>query len=439
MAAKTRTHVSREFVRQLYQGIDKFEQKTRMLGLLHAIQEEREIGRLHTYYPGQRTELDYSKYAVWLYPNARWNEPLMYYTGVGLDHTATVFKGLTITTDPSGRDAVRLYRNCVLPKSLWLPPSLHGLAQHWDVYGLEVMVVIDNATDLTTNAITLMFMVNGVIVLRMPPRRGDLKGTVERNQGTLETTYISCLPGYVARKYAGLDPRYKKIRERAKAKANLTVADYEAKLVEAISEHNHGRHPDLAKSRIEVWRAGQEQAPLVLPTGNLHLRTTFALTYEVTLSREGVIAEGLQFNSTALHDVYLHYSGKVHVKLNPDDVRAVLVLVPQIDQPIEAFLTTFDIDFPMSLELLRVLLARLGAQYAGNDAWKTDLGFHVLDELQRLQSGPMSPTPGKTKRSDAQAATHAAAAPRVTPEQTQAKSTVDLSDILKGSKINGDA
>lgn len=132
-----------------------------------------------------------------------------------------------------------------------------------------------------------MFFANGVIVLRMPPRRGDLKGTVERNQGTFESQYIATLAGYVARTYTGLDPRYKKMRDRAKSKANLTVADYEAKLVEGVLEHNHAPHPDLRKPRISVWRDGQEQAPLVLPTGNLQLRTTFALTYEVKLTREG--------------------------------------------------------------------------------------------------------------------------------------------------------
>ncbi len=436
MAAKKAFLFSYEFVRQLHLGDDKFDEKVRLLGKLHAIQDERQIGRLHTYYPGQRTELDYTKYGVWLFPNEKWNEPLFYYTGTGIDHTSKVIKGFTITVDPSARDAVRLYRNCVLPKSLWLPQSLRHYAQHWDVFGTEVYVVVDNATDLTANAIILMFMINGVIVLRMPPRRGDLKGGVERNQQTIETRVVSRLQGYVSNKYTGLDPRHKKIRDRAKAKANMTVADYQAKLVEGIHEHNHDPHPDFKKPRIQVWRDGQEQAPLVLPTGRLQLRTTFALTYEATLTREGVQAETLMFNSPELHAVYrVHTGKKVHVKLDPDDVRSVLVFVPQLDEPIEAFLTTFDLDFPISLELIRVLLKRLEARHTGNEVWKEDIGFHFLDELQRVQSGPMTPTPGKTTRSDAQAATHAVALPTVTPQQVHTSTNVSLSDLLKGSKI----
>ncbi|WP_324781131.1 Mu transposase C-terminal domain-containing protein [Thiobacillus sedimenti] len=436
VTTKTPVQVSYEFVRQNLQGVDKFEQKLRLLGALHAIQDERQIGRLHTYYPGQRTELDYTKYGVWLFPNENWNEPLFYYTGTGIDHASKAIKGFTITVDPSARDAVRLYRNCVLPKALWLPPSLHHHAQGWDVFGIEVYVAVDNATDLTANAIILMFFINGVIVLRMPPRRGDLKGTVERTQQTIETRVVSSMPGYVSKKYTGLDPRYKKIRDRAKAKANMTVADFQARLVEGIQEHNHARHPDFKKPRIQVWRDGQEQAPLVLPTGRLQLRTTFALTYEATLTREGVQAETLMFNSPELHAVYrVHTGEKVHVKVDPDDVRSVLVFVPQLNEPVEAFLSTFDLDFPMSLELIRVVLKRLEERYTGNEVWREEIGFHLLDELQRVQSGPMTRTPGKTKRSDAQAATHAVALPTVTPQQVHTSTNVSLSDLLKGSKI----
>jgi len=436
--AETKPHeVSGEFVRTCLKGVNKFDHTARLLGKLYAIQSEREIGRLHTHYPGQRTELDYTKYGIWLFPTDRWNEPVFYNTGIGIDHMSRVIKGCTITIDPSARDAVRLYRNCVLPKSLWLPESMRHHTHNWDVFGIEDIVAIDNATDLTANAAMLMFMIVGAILLRMPPARGDLKGAVERTQGSLETMFISNMPGYVAKKFIGLDPRYKRMRDRAKAKAQYTVAEFQAKYVESILEFNHMPHPDLRKSRIQVWRDGQELAPIVMPTGRLQIRTIFSLTYEVTLSREGVEVERMKFNSPELHNIYLGYSGIVHVKLDPDDIRTVLVFVPQFDAPVEAFLNTFDIDFPMSLELLRILLSRLEARYGENDAWKIDPGFHVLDELHRVQTGPHTPTLGKTTRSDAQAAMHAEASPAISPQQLTTKAGFSLSSLLKGSKING--
>jgi hypothetical protein len=434
MATKKLSTISLEFVRQEHSSLNKFDQKMRMLGYLYATQSEREIGKLHTYYAGFRTELDYTKYGVFLFPNEGWNEPIFYFTGIGIDHTATVIKGHTITTAPAARDAVRLYRNCVLPKSIWLPESLRHYAHHWDVFGYEVIVAMDNAPDLIANGVMLMILLSGAVPLRMPPGRGDLKGTVERTQETLEDSFISHLPGYVARTYAGLDPRYKKIRDRAKAKANMTVAQYDAKYVESILEFNHKAHPRLKKSRIQVWRDGQELAPLVLPTGRLQIRTTFALTYNPTLTREGVEVDSLKFNSDQLHHHYLTYTGKVIVKLNPDDVRAVLVFLPHVNEPIEAFLTTFDIDFPVTLELLKLVLARWAERHGGSDAWQEDIGSAFLDELHLLQSGPHTPTPGKTTRSDAQAAMHAAAAPTAKPAR-EPTSKPSLESLLKNSKI----
>lgn len=118
---------------------------------------------------------------------------------------------------------------------------------------------------------------------------------------------------------------------------------------------------------------------------------------------------------------------------NPDDISSVLVFVPQFDVPVEAHLTTFDLPFRMTLELLKVLLARLAARYSNDEAWKEDLGFAVLDELQRVQSGCLERTPGKTMRADAQAATHAAAAAPALPTPKPAEGR-SLSELLRGRK-----
>lgn len=432
--------ISYEFIRQLSKDIDKFEVQSRILGKLHATQSIREIGRLHTYYPGERSEYDYTKYALWLYPNENWPEPILYYTGFGIDHESTVIKGYTCTVDPSARDVVRLVRNCVLPPLLWLPEHLRSQAQHWDVFGIERISAIDNGMELVANSAALMFFMLGAILLRMPPRRGDMKGTVERTQSSAEWQFIRPLPGYVpkewlgSKKLGGFDPRYKRARERAKAQANLTVADYEKKLLDGVLAYNHAKHPRLRKPRIDVWRDGQELAPLVLPTGDQQIRSIFALTYEVTLTREGVEVETLKFNSHDLHMAYRTYSGKVHVKLNPDDISRVLVFLPRVDDPIEAFWTTFDLRQPITLELLRTILARLEALHGTDESWKEDIGFAVLGELQRLQTGPVTRTPGKTARSDAQAATHAAAAAPALPTPEPPTEGLSLFELLRGRK-----
>ncbi|MCV2361813.1 hypothetical protein LNV08_22920, partial [Paucibacter sp. TC2R-5] len=230
--SETKLTISEELTRGWMKLIDKFKKKAAALGKLYATQDVREIGRHHTYYSGQRTELDYSKYVIYLYPTHSWKVPLVYSVGLGCDHNAGVIKGFTVTTTPKSIDTIRLYRRCVLPKSIWLPTKLCHLAQRWDVFGLEEIVAVDNGMDLISNCMAIVFMFCGVIVLRMPPKRGDLKGTIERTQQTIETRYISSLAGYVSPEHAGLNEKFSKVRQRAMRDAKYTVADFEEKLAE---------------------------------------------------------------------------------------------------------------------------------------------------------------------------------------------------------------
>jgi putative transposase len=424
------------FVRNVLQRVDKLKAHEQLLGLMYAKQLIRAIKRLHSNFAGFRTELDHTKYAEFLYPSEDWNEPLMYYNGFGIDDHSSVIKGFTYTTAPSTRDVVRLYRNCVLPKSMWLRESLRHFAADWDAYGLEVIVAIDKGPDFVSYSTSLMFLANGSIILRMPSGMGDMKGSSERTHQTMEQTHVSKGAGYVPREYTGIDPRYKRIRERAKAKANRTVAEREAEMVAAICDHNGLPHPTLRKPRIRVFRDSQEAMPLMLPTGLLQLRTTFALTFTAKLLREGVEVDGLKFNSEELGEVFRTYSGDVVIKMDPDDVRQVLVFVPRLDRPVLADLTTFNIPFQMSLELLKTLLQRLASRgNDGDESWILDPDAALLSELEGLR-GSSERTPGRTARSDAQAATHAVQTPVPAAPPAPRSEAPSLESMLGGSRID---
>lgn len=419
--------------------VHKFELKLRQLGRLHAVQDVRALERLHTWYPGQRAELDFTKYGVFLYPNANWNHPVLYQDGMGVDHASTVVGSFLTSASPSAAEVVRLYRRFVMPKGSWLPPSLRQTAQRWDVFGVPMLVALDNGADFMSNVSLLMYMLTGTILLRVPPRRGDLKGLVERTQGTFETRFISGLKGYVPRKHVGLNPRYTKQRERAKAAANMTVAEYEAKLVQNILEFNHEPHPRLKRRRMDVYRTGLELAPPLLLTGSLQQRATFALTYEAQLTREGVQVENLMFNSEALHEAYLTHTGKVIVKLDPDDVRSVLVFLPKQTSsvPVVADLTTFSYkDGPVSLELYRLTRRSHEAEmqargnFAGNG-----LPYMFEQELGRVQSFSTPSVPTTTARKETQAAVHAAALPQVLDIRNNRSEGQSLSDLLGASRL----
>ena len=431
--------VSSELIRQLLRETDKFETKFRQLGFLHATQDVRAIGRLHTHYPGQRAELDFTKYGIFLYPTENWNKPVLYYDGMAVDHASSVVGSFVTTASPSAADVIRLYRRHVTPKRLWLPSHLQRYSQDWDVFGIPMLIALDNGPDFVAYASMSVYMLTGTIVLRVPPRRGDFKGQIERTQGTFETKFISHLPGYVPRRYVGLNPKYTKHRERAMAAATMTVAEFEAKMVQNILEFNHEPHPRLRRRRIDVYRSGLELAPPLLLTGQMQQRVTFALTYEATLTREGVQVENMKFNSDALHEAYLTYSGRVIVKLDPDDVRAVLVLLPKhgLSDPIEAFLTTFSYrEGPVSLELYRMTMRSHEADALARGVVGGEvLPFVFERQLEKIQSftGPSVPT--TTPRKETQAAVHAGALPAVQVAQNEGSATKSLADLLGESRL----
>lgn len=433
---------SEELVRQLLAGVDKHDLKLKQLGILQASQNVRAIKRLHTWYPGQRAEFDFTKYGVFLFPNKNWSTPVLYHSGMGVDHASGAVGSFVTTGSPSARDVVRLYRRYVMPKGTWLPPSARLIAQKWDMFGVPLLVTMDNGPDFVSQAATLMFLLTGTIVLRVPPRRGDLKGTVERTQGTFETRFISHMPGYVPRKAAGLNNRHTKYRQRAMAAANMTVAEFEEKFLGHILEFNDELHPRLQKQRIGVYRTGLELAPPLLLTGRLQQRATFALTYEVELTREGVEVENMHFNSTALHEVYRTYSGKVIVKLDPDDVRSVLVFVPKQAQsePIEAVLTTFSFaDAPVSLELYQ-----LTRQTHAVDAKKAmanaaqSVPYVFEQELGTIQTFTGPSVPSTTLSREMQVAVQAAALPQVRDLKANRVDGQSLSDLLGSSRLTDD-
>ena len=427
--------VSYEFIREHYKTLDKFEQLKSLVGFRYAEQSIRAIRRLHTFYSNQRGELDNTKYGIYLYPNSNYSNPLFFYTCLGADHTSGVIKGESVTIAPSSASTIRLYKSCVMPKALVLPDGLRHYAHDWDVAGTDTLVAVDNGPEMRSRHVGLMFLMLWVILLFMPPKRGDMKGSIERLFQTLEGKFMSTLPGYVnAKGIRATDPRSERIRARAMANANMTVAEYRKKLIPIILEYNQSKHPRFNRPRIEVYREAQSLVPLVLPTGRRQLQAIFSLTYTPKLTREGVEVERLKYQSDELSMLYRVYSGKVHVKLDPDDIRTVLVFAPKVRDPIEAHLTTLDIDdFSVTLELARTISSRIPISVP-----REEFGFHFLHELQTLQSGKTILKSGETWQHLAQAAAHAADVPTVEYPSENTESTTELNSLLEGTDLPDD-
>lgn len=428
---------SKEFIRKIINTEDKFLRVSRSLGYRVAVQTHREIGKLHTFYPGQRTEYDHTKYALFLFPNAHWLVPLLFFIGIAVDHFSTAIRGVIVSTAPSSKDTIRLVRNSILPPAMWLPDSLQDIANDWDIFGLEETSAVDNGADLVSHMTSLVFHLLGTLIFRMPVARGDLKGTVERTLYSLETQFIAMYPGYVPSNIVLYSDKYKRLRLRAMKSAKLTVAEFLDRLCRDIVKYNHMPHPTLGKPRIQIWRENQDFSPPILPTGSVQLRTIFALTYESKLTREGVTVDKRKYNSPELNLVYRTNTAKVHVKVDPNDIRSVLVFVPTYDDPFEAHLTTHFLPFPVSMELFQLALKRAKDPLGITEDADVPVDF-VLDEVRNLQTGKPEPTQGVTTMTDAKAAVHAATTRPVPEKRPRSEGTPSIDDLLSGTDIDGE-
>ncbi|MDT3680539.1 MAG: Mu transposase C-terminal domain-containing protein [Burkholderiaceae bacterium] len=427
--------LSLETLRRFTKRIDKRAIREAIVGALTASVDFRTLRRLHTSRPGERGEYDYTHPSLCLFPNEEWSEPLTHHLGLGVDHMSGVVKGYSSTTAPCGADLIRLYRRCVLPKLLWLPDNLLYLADDWDVFGLDDLVAIDNGPEFVAEQSTHCFIYYGTVVLRMPPKRGEFKGTVERTHRTFEDQFIRTLRGWIPN-LPVTSHEYKRALEKAKREATLTVREFEEKLAKYTRDFNHAPHPRFkSKSRISVWREAQEDFPVLLPTGDVELRSVFALTYISKLGRHGVIANGITFNSDELNYAWRHYQGDVTIKLDPDDIRRVLVFVPEYLNPIEAEVTTFEApDFPVSLELYKSEERRQDAGSSWQQPTDGRIGFDPAAAVMRTK-GPRSPTSHTTLRTDARVAEQSSRIAE-THEVSHRKNTTALDRLLSDGKLS---
>ena len=417
----------------------KFDLTLEALGMRFAIQHARDIKRLFTFYPGERGELDYTKYGVFLFPNRTWTEPLFFQVGIGIDHASGVIKGFTITAQPTAISGIRLYKNCVLPPRLWLSPELvEKYGDEFDVCGFDRLVAIDNARDLQSNATTLMFLIMGVIILCIPPKRGDLKGKVERTIGSLETMFFEALKGYVPNLYRFTDARRRELQDRARADATLTVEEFEELLLLAVLAFNRQYHPDLKKPRMQVYREGLEFAPMILPVGRTQIDTIFAMTYTAPVTREGVQAETWHYSSPELHEFCRVGGPKVQVCVPVDDVRTAIVYHPELVEPLLVPMTTHRFSEPTPMELAMIVLGKTDdASYRvapdGEGESSMDRYFERMAEVQK--------SPSRVKGAKAHTATtgaaQAARVPPVVPPKPRPVNDDELDSLFGGPDGNG--
>lgn len=419
---------SYSFTRMSRGEMPKFELTALDLGIRFAIQDERQKERLHTQYPNHRLEMDYSKFRMCARPSKASTEPMIYNTGIGIDHCSGIITGLTVTPVPTSVSTIRLYKSCVLPPTLWLPPSLsERYADDFDSAGIPRVIAIDNGKDFTSDATADVLCAHGSVLLQMPPARGDLKGKVERTLQTLESKYISNYDGYFDNKHPFTDRRHQKKRKEAFLNASMTVDEYFEKLLLACIDFNYCDHPDLKLPRMQVYREGLRFAPPILLAGRSQIDSTFALTFEVTVSSQGVLANNWQYQSDELKAFNRVVGLKGILKIPVDDVRWAYLYLRELTSPIRVKLETHFFRDPTPYELAVAVVGNR-AEIAAPDSATADDYQHRHFSLQTTNK----PLRGVKKHVEKAARGQAAAQPPVDPPRPAKRSADDIRQMFRG-------
>jgi len=170
----------------------------------------------------------------------------------------------------------------------------------------------------------------------------------------------------------------------------------------------------------------------MLLTGKNQRKIAFSMAYRAKLTREGVQVENLKFNSSELHDAYRIYTGDVLVKMDPDDIRSVWVLIPQHSEPIEARLTTFEYPYPVTLEVHQAMrsLNKTQADFANTS--EEDYPYSFGENLSVLQNATQTSKQGTVVHKQIQAVSHASIMPTM---QANDSPELDLAAMLAGTKL----
>jgi putative transposase len=212
---------------------------------------------------------------------------------------------------PSAAVTCLALRHAIQPKQYG---SLYGLSNLWGTYGLPQYLYTDGGKDFTSQHVEQVAASLGIVLcLRRRPSDG---GIVERPFGTINSEFLSTLPGYTTR-------RLKPHRSQVEAEACLTLEELERLLVRYIVD-NYNQKPDARlgdRNRIERWEAGRMAQPKLLEERDLDILL-------MRQERRRVYQGGyLRFANLTYKGEYLagYVGDTVVLRYDPRDITSLLV------------------------------------------------------------------------------------------------------------------
>lgn len=331
--------VSYETLRRLADQLDRWELTKRRWGRHQADRKRRPKGAGPiTSRSLERVEIDHfmSDDPV-LIPHGAGFHVQRHWLTVALDHYSGVVVGYRLSfAPPSAASVLAVLRHAILPKTAALPRA-DGTSEPVPVYGIPDCIVVDNGLDLTSRGVRDACMALGIEVQYCPPRVPWYKGSIERFGRTINQRLVHWLPGTT------LGKPLRDVAYDSKKEACILAEDFEALVEQYITEiHNHTPRRTKAGTPLERWRRSIEEFPPRLPVSMDAFDAAVALSHSAQLTSLGIHFAHRDYNSDSLGALWNRIGDKkrVQFKVNPLDLRKIMVIDPSSDEPIPAPCTT---------------------------------------------------------------------------------------------------
>jgi putative transposase len=244
---------------------------------------------------------------------------------MAIDHHSRMVVGFYISLNaPSSHGVLQCLRRSILPKDEWLArfPDIKGT---WPAYGIPELIVVDNGTELHSDALESACMEMGIQMLFCGSKTPQHKGAIERFFRTMNMGLIHRLPGTV---FSSVDERGD---YPAEEKAVIDMKSLVHLLTKWVVEvYNVTTHRGIGVRPIDKWIQSVGCRIIELPVYPQQLEVITGIPAIRTLFHYGIELYGLQYNSEQLQ-VLRRRTGEnlsVQLKFYEDTVAHIHVFDP---------------------------------------------------------------------------------------------------------------
>ncbi|WP_150289901.1 Mu transposase C-terminal domain-containing protein [Sphingobium estronivorans] len=239
-----------------------------------------------------------------------------------IDVATRVIPGFYISLEsPSATSVGMAIRHAVLPKDDWLADR--ELTFAWPVFGLPVVLHLDNASEFHSRALTRGCQQFGIELHYRPRRTPHYGGHIERLIGTT-IGEVHLLPGTT----------FSNVKDKgdydAEGKACMTLKEFERWFALQVGIYHGTIHSALGVPPLTAWHynLSRRPGPLRLPVDEERFLLDF-LPFEMRrVRREGIKLFHVFYWHGALTALIANSTHKFPIKYNPLNLSAVYLELP---------------------------------------------------------------------------------------------------------------